>query len=134
MRVGEIVDAHADAAVAVFARDGELGAHLCVCLFIAGRCAVFAIERDVEHGPHLGLQGQRPAHELLAAGVVVDGGDVGQLAFAFEEDLGRAQQLGFGHGGIETAKDEKKARGRNARRRAFMIHALFGVCLSRGDP
>ena len=52
--------------------------------FVAGAGAVFAVEGDIEQGAKFLLQGNRFAHQLFAAGVMVTSWQQKGLAIALE--------------------------------------------------
>ncbi|MNL24883.1 hypothetical protein D3C87_1463350 [compost metagenome] len=89
VRVGGVVDAHAHTVVDVLRAVDQLGAQRGVLALEADGGAVLAVECDVEHGPKLLLQGQRLAHELFAAGIVVTHRQLDRDGFALKQDLGR---------------------------------------------
>ena len=78
--VVDVVDADADAAVAVGVAGGQASGHFGVFGFAADGGAVFAVQGDVEDGAGLGLAFQAFLHQFFGAGVVVaDGEDCGGL-------------------------------------------------------
>ena len=93
----ELVRMHpgADAPVPVVAGDHQLGHHPRVLAFGANGCAVLAIERDVEHRPQFGLQGQALAHARLDPAVVVAHGQRRCGITFFEQRV--ARQDGSAH-------------------------------------
>jgi hypothetical protein len=85
--VADVVQAHADAPALGTAGAGvvqQARHQLGMFAFLAGGSAVLAVEGDVEDGPKLLLQGHRLAHQLLAAGVMVAGGEQQRLALSLE--------------------------------------------------
>jgi hypothetical protein len=58
--------------------------------------AIFAVAGDVEDRAELVLDGQGLLHQLLAAGVVIDGGQDGEGLLALEQHLIGVGVLGHG--------------------------------------
>jgi hypothetical protein len=76
--MGDVVDAGADAAMAVVGGVDCGGDHLGMCLLGAGGGAVLAVAGEVEDRPQRLLQGERLADQLLAAGIVLAGRQGGE--------------------------------------------------------
>ena len=96
VRVGDVVDARSDAAEVVLGAIDDLDHHARVLGLGPRARAVLAVAGDVEHRAELLLQLERLEHQLLGAGVVVDGGEGGEGFFAGEQDLGGVKR----HGGL----------------------------------
>ncbi len=88
MRVGDVVDAHAQATVAIGRVEQQGGDHFRVFPLAAGGRAVFAIAGDVENRPEFGLQLQGLADHLFRSGIVFAGSQRGERFAAPIQDIG----------------------------------------------
>ena len=71
--------------------------HFGMLLFLARRCAIFAITCDVENRPQLDLEFKRFADQLLRTSEVFAGRNDRKWLFALEKNL-----IGmFGHAGLQ---------------------------------